>query len=93
MGIENVYMMEPVGLVMKAGKAAALLKIFYKLPPSSHSKSNKKLEIFLTVWCVWVVAFRSCVRKYQLSAEFPQQSNGGVILFKKKIKLPWPSKD
>jgi len=85
--------MEPVGLVMEADKAAALLKIFYKLPPSSHSKRNKKLEIFLPVWCVWVVAFLSCARKYQLSAEFPQQSNGGVILFKKKIKPVWTSKD
>ena len=59
-GVENVYMMEPVGLVMEAGKAAALLKFF------------------------WEVAFLSCARKYQLSAEFPQQSNGGIILFKKK---------
>ena len=50
--IENVYMMEPVGLVMEADKAAALLKIFYKVPPSSHSKRNKKLDIFLPVWCV-----------------------------------------
>jgi len=80
-------MMEPVGLVLEAGKADALLKILYRLPPSPHSKSNKKLEIFLPLWCVWVVAFLSCARKCQLSAEFPQQSNGGVILFKKKYNL------
>jgi len=34
-GVENVYMMEPVGRVREAAKAAALLPIFYNLPPTS----------------------------------------------------------
>jgi len=43
-------MMEPVGLVMEAAKAAALLKIFYKFPqvnpPSTHSKATRNCKFF-----------------------------------------------
>jgi hypothetical protein len=38
--------MELVGLVMEAAKAAALLKIFYKLPTSTHSKATRNGKFF-----------------------------------------------
>jgi len=33
-------------LVMEAAKAAALLKIFYKLPTSTHSKATRNWKFF-----------------------------------------------
>jgi len=74
--------MEPVGPAIEAAKAAAQIKFFSKLPPSSQSKATTNWKCLLP--CVWVIAFLSCARKYQLSAELPQWSNGGVILYMKK---------